>query len=630
MLVPGVATNSNDIVTGTATTSFPVHGGRANEGRLTLEGLTIGSPPSGNSATSYVVDVGTSEEVTFRTATGLGETETAGLVMNIVLRSGGNTVRGSVFASGSGDALQSDNLTPALRDQGLTAATPLTGLYDVSAALGGPIAKDRLWYFVNAHVGGSTKASANVFYNLNAGDPSKWLYAPDRDRQEYSDRTFENASARLSWQITPRHKVNGFWDAQHLCRSCTGATPGLSEPQRVSPEAVGVLGRPFDVAQVAWFSPLTNRLLVDAGYGATFFGVGNFEREPNPTRDLIRVAEQCASGCAANGNIPGLVYRSQDFSLAHTGSYLWRASMTYVTGAHSLKVGYQHTLMTDDRQWFTNNQNLAYRFNNGVPNQLTQSISPWVNNARVGWDALFVQDQWTRDSLTLQAAARFDRAWSWFPRQQQRASRFLPTPIVIPETRGVDSYKDVTPRHGRGVRRVRDEHDGREDDARPVPRGRRSVWPLCQFESDLTDAADDVGFRPAGVTRAWTDANHNFVPDCDLMNPAAQDIRASGGDLCGVLSNTNFGKNVLSNNFDGDPAQRMGNPALGLDAGCHGSAAGRTALVNRRDLRPPLVSRLFRRRQPRVAVIRLHLVQCRGAARPATAGWRRLRGRGIV
>ena len=102
-LVPGVATSSNDIVTGTATTSFPVHGGRANEGRLTLDGLNIGSPPSGNSATSYVVDLGTSQEVTFRTATALGETETAGLVMNIVPRSGGNATRGSVFVSGTGE-----------------------------------------------------------------------------------------------------------------------------------------------------------------------------------------------------------------------------------------------------------------------------------------------------------------------------------------------------------------------------------------------------------------------------------------------------------------------------------------------------------------------------------------------
>ncbi len=82
--MPGVATSSNDVITGTATTSFPIHGGRANEGRLSLDGLTIGSPPSGNSATSYVVDVGASQEVTFRTATGLGEAETAGLMMNIV------------------------------------------------------------------------------------------------------------------------------------------------------------------------------------------------------------------------------------------------------------------------------------------------------------------------------------------------------------------------------------------------------------------------------------------------------------------------------------------------------------------------------------------------------------------
>ena len=44
----------------------------------------------------------------------------------------------------------------------------------------------------------------------------------------------------------------------------------------------------------------------------------------------------------------------------------------------------------------TNNQNLTDRVNNGVPNQLIQSISPWVNNARAGWDAVFVQEQWTR------------------------------------------------------------------------------------------------------------------------------------------------------------------------------------------------------------------------------------------
>ncbi len=549
VLVPGVTTSSNDVVTGTATTSFPVHGGRTNEGRLTLDGLNIGSPPSGNSATSYVVDLGTSQEVTFRTAAALGETETAGLVMNIVTQSGGNTHRGSLFASGTGDALQSDNLTPALINEGVTAATPLTGVYDVAAALGGPIARDRLWYFVNAHGGGSTKASANVFYNLNAGQSSKWLYAPDLDRPEYSDRTFENAAARVSWQITPRHKINGFWDTQHLCRACTGATPGLSEPQRVSPEAVGVLGRPLTVAQATWFSPLTDRLLVDAGFGATFFGVGNFEREPNPTRGLIRVAEQCASGCAANGNIPGLVYRSQDFSVADTGSYLWNASLTYVTGAHSLKVGYQHTVMTDDRTWMTNDQNLTYRFNNGEPNQLTQSISPWTNDARVAWQSLFVQDQWTRRRLTLQGAARFDRAWSWFPAQQEGPSRFLPTPIVIPETRGVDSYKDVTLRMGVAYDLTGTGKTALKMTLGKYLEGAGVSGTYANTNPTLRMPQTTSTFGTAGVTRAWTDANQNLIPDCDLMNAAAQDLRAAGGDLCGVLSNTSFGTRVLTNNF---------------------------------------------------------------------------------
>ena len=93
VIVPGVVTNVNDTVTGTATTSFPRHGGRLNEGRLLLDGLTVGSPPSGNSATSYVVDVGLAQEVTFVTAGASGESETGGLVMNILPRIGGITMR---------------------------------------------------------------------------------------------------------------------------------------------------------------------------------------------------------------------------------------------------------------------------------------------------------------------------------------------------------------------------------------------------------------------------------------------------------------------------------------------------------------------------------------------------------
>jgi len=335
-----------------------------------------------------------------------------------------------------------------------------------------------------------------------------------------------------------------------VCRACTGATPGLSEPQQSSPEAVGVLGRRLDVTQATWSSPRTDRLLMEAGYGGTYFGVGNFEREPNPTRDLIRVVEQCASGCAANGGIPGLAYRSQDFSVAHTGSYLWKGSVSYVTGSHSLKAGYQHTRMTDDRTWMTNDQSLTYRVDNGVPNQLTQSISPWVNDARAAWQAWFVQEQWTVRRLTLQGAVRFDRAASWFPAQQEGPSRFLPTPLRIPETRGVDSYKDVTPRLG-----IAYDVTGHGTTAIKMSLGRylegagvNGVY--ANANPTLRMPQTTPVFGTAGVTRAWNDANGNFVADCDLASPSAQDLRASGGDLCGIVSNVNFGRNVLTNAFD--------------------------------------------------------------------------------
>src|SRR5215471_6789121 len=539
-IVPGVTTNTIDTITGTALTSFPVHGGRTNEGRLAVDGWTIGSPPSGNSPTNYSIDVANAVEVSL-SAAGLGERETAGVLMNVVTRSGGNTRHGSLYAAGTARALQANNVTAMLQAQGASPITPLSRVYDVSGTFGGPISKDRVWYALTAHTGGSTRHVPNVYYNLNAGDPAKWLYSPDLTRHEYSDRTFENASGRVTWQMTPANKITGYWDPQAVCRTCSGATPGAAEPATIAPEAVGVLGRRMHVTQTAWTSVLSPRVTVEAGYGGTFFGVGNFERDPNPTRDLIRVVEQCASGCAANGSIPGLVYRSQDFSIAHTGSYLWKASTSYVSGTMTVKAGYQHTLMTDNRTWFTNNQNLTYRLNNGVPNQLTQSISPWVNNARIGWDAVFAQGHWTRDRLTFQAALRFDRVESWFPMQKEGPSRFLPMAIMIPETRGVDSYKDISPRMGVTFDPFRTGRTALKFQVGKYLEGAGTTGNYANSNPTLRMPQTTSTFGTAGVTRSWTDANANFVPDCDLLNPAAQDLRSTGGDLCGVVSDVNFG-----------------------------------------------------------------------------------------
>jgi hypothetical protein len=547
LLVPGVVTNTNDVLTGATTTQFPIHGGRNNEGRLNIDGLNIGTPVGGNQPPGYVADIGNAQEVTFTTSGGLGESETAGLIMNVVPKTGGNSFSGSLFFSGTGESLQADNYTEELRAAGLMAATPLQKVYDLNFAMGGPIQKDRLWFFSNARAQGSTRPIANVYYNRNAGDPTKWLYEPDTSQAAFSDRTWDNVSARVTWQATPRNKIGAFWEEQRICRRCEGMTQGLTDPARVSPEAIGNGSGFFRVPQATWSSPVTNRLLLDAGFGGNYNGYGHRERKGNPTHDLIRVSEQCAGGCAANGNIPGLVYRSQDWLDAWQGSWNWRASASYVTGAHSLKVGYQGNFLTDDQVWYSNTQQLAYRLNNGVPNQLTMYISPYQRDSRAAFYGVYVQEQWTLQRLTLQGAVRFDKARSWFPPQQEGPTRFLPAAIVFPETKGVDSYKDVSPRFGA----VYDVF-GNGRTALKVNAGKYLEGAGIQ----LNYANPNPAFRlpgtglPRTVTRTWTDANGNFEPNCDLLNPNTHDLRTSGGDFCGVISNVRFGQNVFTNSYD--------------------------------------------------------------------------------
>jgi hypothetical protein len=548
VIVPGVMTNLNDTVTGTATTQFPIHGGRNNEGRLTIDGLNIGNPPGGNQPPGYIADVGNAQEVTFITSGALGETETAGLTMNIVPRTGGNRMSGSLFFSGTGQNLQANNVTPELAAAGLAAATPLQKVYDLNGAFGGPIKQDKVWYYVNARTQGSTRLIAGVQYNLNAGDPTKWFYVPDPNNQMYSDRTWENVSGRITWQITPRNKFGAFWDEQATCRKCAGATTGITDPPRVTPEATGVgATKPLRVPQATWTSPVTSRLLLAAGFGGVYYGWGNMERQPDPTHDLIRVSEQCAAGCAANGSIPGLVYRSQDFGTNFTGSWNWNLSTTYVTGAHSFKVGYQGTYMTDDRTWSTNTQNMTFRLNNGVPNQLTESISPWINNARAGWHAFFVQEQYTHRRLTLQGALRFDRSTSWFPEQREGPSRFLPQQIVIPETNGVNAYKDFTPRFGASWDVFGNGKTAIKANIGKYLEGVGVQLNYANSNPTLRMPQTTGPFGTSGVTRTWTDGNNNFVPDCNLLNPNAN---SAGGDTCGAISNLLFGQNVLTNNYD--------------------------------------------------------------------------------
>src|SRR6185436_13799189 len=138
--------------------------------------------------------------------------------------------------------------------------------------------------------------------------------------------------------------------------------------------------------------------------------------------------------------------------------------------------------------------------------------------------AVFAQEQWTRDRLSLQAAVRLDRAGSWFPEQRLGLSRFLPEPIVVPETRGVDSYADMSPRLG-----VVYDLTGKGRTAIKMSIGRYLEGAGVQgiyanTTPTLRMPQTTMVFGTAGVTRSWIDENGDLVPDCDLAVTGAQDL----------------------------------------------------------------------------------------------------------
>ncbi len=208
--VPGLQTNITDVNTGPVFAIFPVHGGRGVESRLTVEGLNISNPPGGNQPPNYTADIGNSTEVTVMTAGGLGEFETAGVQMNIVPKQGGNTLSGLIASSGFSKGMQSDNYTAELQARGAGAPNPTYHVYDFNAAVGGPIKKDRLWYYMSVRQQGSRRNILNVYYNQSAGDPTKWNYAPDFDKPAYYDRQWENYTPRFTWQASAKEQVHVF------------------------------------------------------------------------------------------------------------------------------------------------------------------------------------------------------------------------------------------------------------------------------------------------------------------------------------------------------------------------------------------------------------------------------------
>ncbi len=602
VLVPGITTSTQDVggIAGPATVTYSNHGGPLTEGRLQVDGMSVGSAVGGSGVSYYVADVGHAQEIVFSTAGGLGEAEVGGPVMSIVPSSGGNTIRGSFFANYANGAMQSSNYTQALKNAGLTAPNSLINVWDTSGAFGGPIVKDRLWYYWAGRLQGNQSYVTGMYYNLNAGNPAAWTYAPDLSRQAIQDGSWKNTSLRLTLQPTSRNKINLFWDEQRVCLNCVLGGDAVDSPEAASTTQ----GHPTRVQQATWTSPVTNRLLLEAGFGTYLSHFGGPERPGNPV-DLIRVTEQ-------GGSIPGLTYRSQNWSSSHSGNHNWRASASYVTGAHVLKVGYNGAFISYNTIPFTDNENLAYRFNNGVPNQLTMTAGPFYTLENVQTTALYAQDQSRLGRLTLQGAVRYDRASGSYLDEQVGPTVFVPNGLTFPGGEGVPGYNDISPRAGAAydlfgngktaLKMTMGKMRGCREPQRAM-RGHQSGQSHCHQH-------DSVVERRQSQLHAG------------LQSPESRRERRVRTRRESNLRDERVQLHVRSRDPPG-----LGRPCARLEP-----RAVRPATTQRPPLGPghlqlALVPEFFRHRQPQRRAVELHAVHDHGAGRSTLAGRRRQRDR---
>ncbi len=559
MLIPATTTQAGanlDVQVTPGMLVFGGAGGRTNEARIQVDGLNTGAAFNGAGVSSYVVDIGNAQEISMTTSGGLGEAEVGGPSFSIVPKTGGNSFKGSVYESNVTKGMVGDNYTAALQAAGLSTPGKLYKLWDTNVGIGGPIAKDRLWFFAQFRNEGSYRTVPGMFANLNMGNPNAWTYVADTSRPAVTAGSWMNGSLRLTVQPTTRNKINLFWDQQIPCQGAgylgtnqgcrqSGSdniicgAPGASNPPCTATAApeIGTYLAGFGqrVQQATWSSPYTNKLLLEAGFGTYWSQWGGIPHPGSNFTQLVGVTEQCAPSCAGNGNIPNLVYRSGTYRWNLQGTVSWRASASYVTGAQSMKFGYQGGYLYDNQNTFTNDSFTSYRFNNAVPNQITENINHFPANQRVRYDAFYAQDQKTFGRITLQGALRFDRAWSYFPAVTIDPQRFLPQGASFPYTDGVHSYKDLTPRVGAAIDAFGD--------------GKTSI--KINLGKYLQAAQNGLAYgaqRPTGrlqttTTRVWNDANKNFFPDCDLTN------RATNGE-CQAIATAAFGSSVFTSDLD--------------------------------------------------------------------------------
>jgi hypothetical protein len=536
VLVPGVESSARDVGgIGPARPMVAAHGGRPDDQRITVDGFSTGALIS-QATSNFVPNPEFAQEVVVETTAQGAEPQTGGVTINFVPRHGGNRMSGALYASATNARLQGRNLTPALVDAGAT--TPperLETMWDVNPGAGGPIVRDRVWFFAGFRTM-RTRMRTSQFYNQHAFQSDNYTFLPDPGRPARSvNGSWTDVQGRVTWSINHANKLAATFSDQRRCLCPSGASPTRAVEAGWNDR--NPLQRTY---QGEWQSTRSSRLFVEIGVQRREIDLGILPLTAETSGvEAARFASypQAIGVTVANGQ--GIVPNNfmfhgpgpadnfsggGPFTFSTRPTISYRASATYETGRHLFKAGIQHMSGYADQR--SNSITLdaydrpvRYVFSTvDTPQSVTVFSgtvdAPWFVRNDLDHDrGIYFQDRMTTGRVTLTAGVRFDFFKSSFPPQSIPETVFGRAAASFAGGTNLD-WKDWTPRLAASF-------DVAGDGKTAVKVTLNKYVQSQSLAGPAISANPLVGGRGIAnnYSRLWFDLDRDFVVDCDVSAP---------------------------------------------------------------------------------------------------------------